>query len=161
MGRQGLCGAVLGKIDEQTERTEHLIRRIPDERAGEVAQLLGHLLECHAGLCAVLAAAAPERLSHFAALRELPVNHACGTAEAIERLELYRQRMVEGFAAITDEDLARRIATVFVPGGETVMTLLLGNLEHVINHKHELFMRVKQMGVALSTPDLYRLRGIE
>jgi hypothetical protein len=38
-------------------------------------------------------------------------------------------------------------------------TLLLGNLEHLINHKHQLFMYVKLMGVAAGTRDLYRFRG--
>jgi len=40
-----------------------------------------------------------------------------------------------------------------------VLTLLLGNLEHLINHKHQLFSYLKQMGVPVATPDLYQLRG--
>ena len=55
----------------------------------------------------------------------------------------------------------RPIPTVFVPDGEPVLTLLLGNLEHLINHKHELFTAIKQMGVPVATRDLYRLRGVE
>ena len=39
------------------------------------------------------------------------------------------------------------------------MTLLLGNLEHLINHKHQLFTYLKQMGVEVTTRDLYRFRG--
>jgi hypothetical protein len=158
---QPLCAVLRAKIDEQTERTAHLISLLPPDRAGEVAHLLGHLLECHAGVCAVLAAAAPDRLAHFAALRELPVNHACAPAEALDRLEAYRTHIDEGFAALTDAGLARSIPTVFVPSGEPLLMLFLGNLEHLINHKHELFTRIKQMGVAVATPDLYRLRAVE
>jgi hypothetical protein len=48
---------------------------------------------------------------------------------------------------------------VFVEDGETVLTLLLGNLEHLINHKHQLFTFLKQMGIDVSTRDLYRFRA--
>ena len=154
-----LCIALRNKIHEQTDRTVHLISLLPADRATEVAHLLGHLLECHAGFCAVLFAAAPDRLAHFAALRDLAVNHACAPAEAIDRLARYRAHIDEGFAALTDADLARAIRTIFVPAGEPLLTLFLGNLEHLMNHKHELFTRIKQMGVAVGTPDLYRLRG--
>jgi hypothetical protein len=156
-----LCTALAAKIHEQTERTTHLISLIPADRPAAVAPLLGHLLECHAGFCAVLFAAAPDRLAHFVTLRDLPVNHACAPAEAIDRLAHYRAHIAEGFAALTDADLARAIPTVFVPTGEPLLTLFLGNLEHLINHKHELFTRIKQMGVAIGTPDLYQLRGME
>lgn len=39
------------------------------------------------------------------------------------------------------------------------MTLLLGNLEHLINHKHQLFSCLRVMGVALDSRDLYRFRS--
>src|SRR5947209_7332704 len=97
---QPLCAALRDKILEQTERTAHLISLLPPDRAGEVAHLLGHLLECHAGVCAVLAAASPDRLVHFAALRDLPVNHACTPTEALDRLSHYRTHIDEGFAAL-------------------------------------------------------------
>ena len=54
---------------------------------------------------------------------------------------------------------SRKLPTVFVAEGETLLTLLLGNLEHVINHKHQLFMYLKLMTVSVSTEDLYRFRG--
>ena len=164
---QPLCGAILEKVDEQIERTSHLIALLPDGGAQWMPQapgswpvemLLGHLLDCLAGICAALAAAEPVRLAHFRALRELPVNHACSAAEAIERIASYRDHIDEGFGVLTDEDLARLISTVFVPRGELLMTLLLGNLEHLINHKHELFTCLKQMGAQVNTGDLYRFR---
>jgi len=40
-----------------------------------------------------------------------------------------------------------------------VLTLFLGNLEHLINHKHQLFACLKQMGVPVATADLYQLRS--
>jgi hypothetical protein len=158
---QPLCAALLAKIDEQIERTAHLIDLVPAERQESVAGLLGHLLDCCSGFCAVLAAAAPDRLAHFATLRSLPVNHACAPAEALDRIAIYGAYIEEGFAALDDTGLARPIATVFVAQGEPLLTLFLGNLEHLINHKHELFTRLKQMGVAVATKDLYHLRGVE
>src|ERR1043166_6425556 len=143
MDAQPLCAALFAKSDEQVERTAHLIALIPPARADSVAGLLGHLLDCLAGFCAVFAAADPEGLVHFAALRDLPVNHACAPAEALDRLSVYRVHIAEGFAHLSDAALPRPIPTVFVPDGEPVLTLLLGNLEHLINHKHELFTAIK------------------
>ena len=166
---QPLCAALLEKIHEQIDRTSHLIVLLPDGRldwtppipgAWPVATLLGHLLDCFAGLCAVLAAAAPDRLAHFSQLRELPVN-ACTPGEALDRISLYRTHIDDGFAHLHDSDLARTIPTVFVAHGEPLLTLLLGNLEHLINHKHQLFTCLKQMGVSVNTGDLYRFRGVE
>jgi len=163
-----LCAALLAKINEQIKRTEHLIDMVPEDRldwapgvssAWPVSKLLGHLLECLAGFCAVLRAVAPERLGHFTALRGLPVNHACGKDEARARIGSYAAHIAEGFTAISDADLGRMIPTVFVSGGESVATLLLGNLEHLINHKHQLFTCLKLMGVAAGSRDLYRFRG--
>ena len=151
-----LTAALLEKIGEQIERTRHLIALVPAERldwrpqAGDwtTAELLDHLLDCNSGFCAVLAAAEPVRLAHFAKLREIPAT-----------IEIFRAHIEEGLALVTDADLARRVPTVFVAQGESILTLLLGNLEHLINHKHQLFTYLKQMGVAVATPDLYRFRA--
>jgi DinB superfamily len=155
-----LCAALLEKIQEQIDRTVHLIALLPPLLPSDpVEMLLGHLLDCMAGFCAVLVAVEPERLAHFSELRNLPVNHACSPADAISRIALYRERIEEGFALLADSDLARTLPTVFAEHGEPVLTLLLDNLEHLINHKHQLFTYLKQMGVEVSTPDLYRFRG--
>ena len=162
-----LCLVVQSKISEQIERAIHLAGLVPPERlhwkpdiegAWPVAIVLGHILDCAAGLCAALAAAEPERLAHFAAMRNLAVNHACTPEEAIERLAIYRARIDEAFGLLNDAALAKPIVTVFVAGGEPLLTLLLGNLEHLINHKHQLFTYLKQMGVNVGTADLYRFR---
>ena len=49
--------------------------------------------------------------------------------------------------------------TVFVKNGEPLLTLLLGNLEHRINHKHQLVMYFKMMDANVRSADLYRFRG--
>jgi len=163
-----LSQALLAKIEEQIERLFHLIALIPEESiewqplndAMQVCDLLGHLLETLAGFCAVLYALHPDRLGHFTRLRELEVNHCCGIEEARLRIQDYKACIEEGFALTDDEDLSRRIPTVFVSEGETILTLLLGNLEHLINHKYQLFFYLKMLGVRVATADLYHLRGI-
>ncbi len=166
---QDLSPLVLEKLREQAERLDHLLALVPSaavtseappiRNAMPLDMLLGHLLECLAGVCATLHAAHPERLAHFSRLRNLPVNHRCRVQEARDRIEEYMSHIAEGFAWLTDPDLARPIPTVFVPSGEAVLTLLLGNLEHLTNHKHQLFLSLKMLGVPVSTPDLYRWRG--
>ena len=161
-----LASSFLSNLEEQIERAEHLIALIPGDKLEwkpqaeslRVCDLLGHLLECLAGFCATLYAVDPERLSHFDRLRGLPVNHCCGLEEAIARLRDYGLQIREGFGLLDDDDLARRVPTVFVPAGEAVMTLLLGNLEHFINHKYQLFFYLKLLGVGVRTGDLYRTR---
>ena len=169
MGSEPLCDALLAKIEEQAELTVHLIGLIPADRldwtppyggAWPVGKLLSHLLECLAGFCAVLYAVEPERLAHFAALRRLTADGACSPRETSDLISVYRKHIREGFALLTDTRLGKLLPTVFVPEGEPIATLLLGNLEHLINHKHQLFVCLKEMGVAAGTADLYRLRGV-
>src|SRR5204863_1427 len=128
-----LCAAVLGKLHEQIDRTIHLVSLTPIDRlewappipgAWPVNALLGHLLDCMAGFCAVLAAAEPERLAQFARLREWPVNQSCEPAVAAAWIAKYREHIDQGFALLLDQDLGRRVPTVFVPQGESVLTLL-------------------------------------
>lgn len=163
-----LTASLHAKIDEQAERAAHLIALLPQDRidwgppvpgAWTTGILLGHLLECLAGFCAVLAKAEPERLAHLAELRSLRVNHRCPPQEAIGRIAVYRSRIGEAMSLLADADLARRLPTIFVPAGEPLLTLLLGNLEHLLNHKHQLFVCLKLMGVEVSSRDLYRFRG--
>jgi hypothetical protein len=164
---------ILAKLHEQVERTEHLLTLIPAAQMDwqpkwpmaepshgmPLSRLLGHLLSCLAGFCAALYAAHSDHLAHFSRLRELPVNHRCGLDEARQRIRDYMVHIDEGFALLTDADLVRRLPTVFVPEGEALLTLLLGNLEHFINHKYQLFAYLKMLGVPLNTRDLYVWRG--
>jgi hypothetical protein len=161
-----IASVLLKKLEEQIEMADHLITLIPPDRLEwrplpdslRVCDLLGHLLECLAGFCASLYAASPDRLAHFGRLRELRVNHCCGIEESRERMRDYAGHIKEGFGLLHDDDLARCIQTVFVPEGEALMTVLLGNLEHFINHKHQLFFCLKLLGNAVTTGDLYKLR---
>ena len=165
-GSNPLSGAVLLKLEEQIELGDRLITLIPPDKlewkpspdSFRVCDLLGHLLECLAGFCASLYAIYPERLAHYKALRDLPVNHCCEIEEARSRIADYARHISDGFKLLCDEDLARRVPTVFVPEGESLMTILLANLEHFTNHKHQLFMYLKLLGVSVSTSDLYRIR---
>jgi hypothetical protein len=43
-----------------------------------------------------------------------------------------------------------------VAEGEPVMTLLLENFEHLMNHKYQLFFYLKLLGTGVNTSDLYR-----
>ena len=164
----------LAKLREQVECAEHLLALLPPDKidwrpelqgnegsqALRVGELLGHILECLAGFCGALYKLRGDRLAHFVKLRERPVNHHCGIEEARERMREYMGHIEEGFALLTDEDLAWRVPTVFVPTGEAMLTVFLGNLEHFVNHKHQLFFYLKMMGVPVGTRDLYHFRDV-
>lgn len=163
-----IAAALLGKILEQIERTEHLMEALPDgamqwsppmERPWTTARLLGHLVTCLTGFCAVLYAVEPEKLEYFASLRTLPPVPEADLAAIRERFQLLTTHIVAGFEVIGDSVLAKRIPTVFVPGGEPVITLLLGNLEHLVNHKHQLFTYLRLLNVGVESQDLYRFRS--
>lgn len=157
---------MLAKLEEQIERAEHLVALVPTDKlewqplpeSFRVCDLLGHMLECLAGFCAALYAIDPERLAHFIELREMKVNHCCGIEEARERMQHYLACIKEGFANLTDADLSRRLPTLFVAEGEAALTILLGNLEHFINHKYQLFFYLKLLGVQVGTSELYQIR---
>lgn len=164
---------LLEKIREQIERTRHLLAYVPEDRLAwrpptppgapemrPLGNLIGHLLDCLAGFCAALYAAQPERLAHFMALRERPVNDVCPPEQAARRIDEYLKCIEEGFSVVSADDLLRRIPTVFVPHGEPLFTLLLGNLEHLINHKMQLFFYLRLLGAPVVTADLYGLRGV-
>ena len=87
------------------------------------------------------------------------MNHRCTPGEAADRIAIYRAHIDEGFLLLRDANLGRQVPTVFVKQGESLLTLLLGNLEHLINHKHQLFFYLKLLGVSVTSQDLYRFRG--
>jgi len=159
------------KIQESIDRTTHLVTLVPESSLSfhpvshahgvvftDVGHLLGHLLDCLSGFCAAFLAMFPEQLDSFQSLREQPVNHSCSPGEAILRIQRYGDHIRAGFALCSDETLARPLKTVFVPQGESFATILLGNLEHLLNHKHQLFFYLKLLGIPVGTADLYALR---
>ena len=169
MAAQTIVELIHQKLGEQIERTEHLVQLVPANSiewkpvipagSSDLGHLLGHLLECMAGFCALFYSAFPQQLADLVELRRLPVNHGCGREEALKRIREYAMHIDRGFALCTDADLSRALPTVFVPEGEPLLTLLLGNLEHLINHKYQLFFYLKLHGLALGTRDIYHWRG--
>jgi uncharacterized damage-inducible protein DinB len=118
-------------------------------------EVISHLAECTAGFLAVLLRLRPEAMADVAKYRDMPLPQ--GVEPVRKRLALYREEIAKGLALLTAGDLAEVVPTVFVKEGEPVLTLLLGNLEHLVNHKHQLFLYLRLMGVEVSTPDLYAL----
>jgi hypothetical protein len=158
------------KVQGQIKTTEALISRVPPGRTIwqpempdsvgavlRVDELLGHLLECAAGFCAVFQKAHPDELTHFAMLRPRKRNHRCGLVEACEELRIYSDSIAEGFEVLEEEDLERIVPTVFVPEGQALLAIFLANLEHLIHHKYQLFFYLKMMGIPVGTKELYGL----
>jgi hypothetical protein len=112
-----------------------------------------------AGFCAAFYKAFPIELTDFMEIRSLGFNERCEPDDARQKIQLLTAYIERGFGQCRDADLARSLPTVFVPDGETLATILLGNLEHLINHKYQLFFYLKLLGTPVSTRDLYRLRG--
>ena len=164
----GLCTAFLAKIDDQVERVEHLLSLVPTDKldwtppipkAFTVSGLLGHMLDCLAGFCAVLYAANPQKLGRLLALKELPANQPTDPQLAAGYLAQYRGGIHEGFALLQDSDLERKVPTVFVPDGEPLLSLLLINYEHLASHKYQLFLYLRMLGREVSSRDLYHFSG--
>lgn len=172
MSERAIVDSVREKVLETIERTEHLVSLVPVTRLAwrpdvppdlpqghDLGHLLGHLLDCLSGFCAALYSAFPSELTDFVALRSISVNQFCPPEEARKKIKLYAAHIERGFQCCTDADLPRRIQTVFVPEGEALMTILLGNLEHLINHKYQLFFYLKLAGLSISSKDIYKWRG--
>jgi hypothetical protein len=163
-----LCTDFLSKIEDQLDRTGHLISLVPADQLEwmppmpngfSVGTLLVHLMECLAGFCAVLHASHPDRLRHFLGLKKLAVDQHIDPSEAQTRLTVYRDHIREGFTLINDADLSRKIPTVFVSDGEPLLNLLLINFEHLASHKYQLFIYLRMLGLHVSSPDLYHFSG--
>lgn len=161
------------KVRETMERTDHLVSLVPVNRlewhpellsglppASDLGHLLGHLLDCMSGFCAAFYAAFPSELPDFVELRSMSVNQSCLPEKTRTNIALYAARIERGFHCCADADLSRKIPTVFVPEGETLLTILLGNLEHLINHKYQLFFYLKLAGLSLDSRDIYVWRGV-
>ena len=171
MTERAIVPSLQEKVMEAIERVEHLISRVPADRIGwrapmpanvtqanDLGHTLGHLLDCMAGFCAVFRKAFPEEFGDFDKLREMPLNGSWSPEEASKGLRMIAGYIARGFKRCSDADLARMVPTVFVAEGESLLTLLLGNLEHLNNHKYQLFLYLKLAGVAVGSRDVYRFR---
>ncbi len=165
---ESLCADFLLKTEDQINRVAHLISLIPEVRMDwtpptlkgfSSGTLLGHLMECLAGFCAVLHASSPDRLNHFLDLKHHTVNEPYNPTEVLTRLQVYRDHIRQGFAAVRDVDLGRKIPTVFVPDGEPLLSLLLINFEHLASHKYQLFIYLRMLGLQVGSEDLYHFSG--
>lgn len=170
---RALTECLHGKIIEALDRTAHLSELVPKDgvewRPGSDAsrsappfalgELLGHLVDSAAGFCAALLAAFPAELTEFSDLRRLCGDSVCSPSEAANKITALSRCIERGFEMCTDSDLGRTVPTIFVPEGERLLTLLLGNFEHLTNHKFQLFFYLKLLGLPVDTRDLYRLRG--
>jgi DinB superfamily len=172
LAERTLVASVQEKVFEGIERVEHLVSLVPGDRmawkpalppnvtqANDLGHTLGHLVNCVAGFCAVFRAAFPEEFADLEKLREVALERRCDPEQAREGIRVLAGHVRRGFECCCDADLARTIPTVFVAGGESVLTLLLGNLEHLLNHKYQLFLYLKLTGVPVTSRDIYRFRG--
>ncbi len=173
MTENPLVSSMAEKVMESIERSEHLVSLVPANLLGwrpqlppgmpeakDLGRILGHLLECVAGFCAAFYGAFPADLADFLELRAMAVAESGSVIEVREKIKLYQVQIRRGFQCCTDEDLRRRIPTVFVPDGQTLLTVLLGNLEHLINHKYQLFFYLKLAGLKVGSQDIYKWREI-
>ena len=163
-----LCSDFLSKIENQLDRAAHLISLVPVDQLDwtppmpngfSVGTLIAHLMECLAGFCAVLHASYPDRLHHFLDLKKLVVDQHMDPKSAQTRLTVYRDHIREGFTVITDADLSRKIPTVFVRDGESLLNLLLINFEHLASHKYQLFIYLRMLDLHVTSSDLYHFSG--
>ncbi len=170
--KRAIVDSLCDKVFETIERSEHLVSLVPASRlawhpelpagvpqGNDLGHLLGHLLDCLSGFCAAFHAAFPTELADFLELRSISADQFSPPEEARGKSKLYAGHIERGFRICTDEDLPRKIQTVFVPEGETLMTILLGNLEHLINHQYQLFFYLKLAGLPVTSRDIYALRG--
>ena len=173
MRENPLVNSLAEKVSETIERTEHLMSLVPANlldwrpmlsaeipEAEDLGHVLSHLLVSLSGFCAAFYGAFPGELSEFLELRATAIGESCSPVEARAGVRLYEAGIQRGFRCCTDEDLSRRIPTLFAPEGQTLLTVLLGNLEHLINHKYQLFFHLKLAGLKLGSRDIYKWRDI-
>jgi len=159
-----LVHSLAERVDDQLDRLVHLAEIVPEGWQARVpplptetfpdhrtvGELLVHLTEALDGLCGTLYNVDPTRFESLLELRQ------DGAREHSSRFRLYRVALAQAFESLEDEDLAVTVRSPFRADGETVLARVLVNLEHVVNHKHELFIALKLLGLNLGTADLYR-----
>lgn len=171
MVKREITDSVMEKVAEAIERTMHLTSLVPEnslswqppvpvgpQTVSDFGHLLGHLLDCMGGFCAAFQKALSDNMGSLAELRSIKTEESHSSKEALRFMRLYGGHIRRGFTRCTDEDLSRRIPTRFTPQGQTLMTILLNNYEHLTNHKYQLFFYLKLAGVRVGSQDLYKFR---
>jgi hypothetical protein len=159
MTKDDFCKVVV----EACRPTESLIRMVsPDKlqwRPGPKFMSLGQLI-CHLGdgLGAVLSATVtgkwptPEEMEQAMKLENMP---SCTVEDALNKLESDKLVLRETLNGISEEDFAGKI--VSVPWGMqgTIERMAISFLEHFTNHKMQLFIYLKLLGLPVHTGTLY------
>jgi len=110
------------------------------------------------GFCAALNAVLSGGLDGADKLRGALEPAVASVDDMLLRSQMYMTALDQGFGLLSDADLGKRVPTVFVPEGEALLTVLLGNYSHLVAHKYQLFSYLKNAGVAVGTRDLYVFR---
>lgn len=159
MTKDDFCKVVV----EACRPTESLIRMVsPDKlqwRPGPKFMSLGQLI-CHLGdgLGAVLSATVtgkwptPEEMEQAMKLENMP---SCTVEDALNKLESDKLVLRETLNGISEEDFVGKI--VSVPWGMqgTIERMAISFLEHFTNHKMQLFIYLKLLGLPVHTGTLY------
>ncbi|MEP7364152.1 MAG: hypothetical protein ABI972_12925 [Acidobacteriota bacterium] len=162
--------SVLSRIDEEVTLALELMERVPGESEqwrpdwpSESAPpftlkvLCWHLCESFAGICAVSVRLRGGSDPQAEALRaRVADGRMGGIGESRALLADLAAFARDRFGEIADMDLARSIPTTFVPAGKPALSVILTNLAHFTNHKYQLFLYLKLLGVPVTTQDLYR-----
>jgi hypothetical protein len=142
---------------------ETLIRMVsPDKlqwRPGPKFMSLGQVV-CHLGdgLGAVLSATVtgkwptPEEMEQAMKLENMP---SCTAEDALNKLESDKTVLRETLNGISEEDFARKSASVPWGMQGTAERMAISFLEHFTNHKMQLFIYLKLLSLPVHTGTLY------
>jgi len=155
-GEGVLAAALRARMEEECELTARLLGMLPEGSEGwrppydgfSCGELAAHLVDTMAGFCAALG----RRRDGWEWGREAAIE------ESRRWFGNFREDAMERISAVGDEGLRRVVPTVFAPEGQPLLAILLANLAHLINHKHQLFTYLKLMGLEVGSRDLYRFR---
>jgi len=167
-----LCVLIREQFHQEVSLAKALVAQIPPAAAPwkpewpagappfTVQALCWHLCDALSGVCAVLAKTAAEPDPRAEDLRARLRAGSAGTIEqSADLLAALGGFADSAFRRISDADLSRSLPTVFAASGKPVLTLLLTNLTHFTNHKYQLFVYLRMLGVPVETKDLYRFDG--
>src|SRR5258708_10019837 len=154
---QALTRTIANRITEVIETTDQLISLVPKDAIGwrppiagiedsfmTMGELLYHLVDCVAGCCATVCAATPALSNQLGAdlIRSTDGGIVSGLRSQIRS---YLQCVDQGLKALSDDKLNCRIKTYFHPEGETIAAVLFANLEHLLNHRYQLYIYLKML----------------